>query len=571
MRYSQLLIPTLKETPADAEVISHKLMLRAGMIRKVAAGIYTYLPMGLRVIRKVENIIREEMNRAGAQEVLMPAVQPAELWQESKRWDFYGKELMRIKDRHDREFCIGPTHEEVITDLVKREVKSYRQLPLNLYQIQTKFRDEIRPRFGLMRGREFIMKDAYSFHKDEASVDEGYRAMYEAYKRIFSRCGLDFRAVEADTGTIGGSFSHEFMVLAETGEDFIASCDTCDYAANMEKAESRSKRVLPGEKEPEKPMEKVSTPGKKAVDEVAAFLKTTPEKLVKTLIYKTDDGRFVAVLLRGDHEVNDVKLKHLVDAKEVELAAHADVERLTNAPSGFAGPVGLAGIPIYADQTVDEMANFIVGANEGDAHYVNVNYPRDFKVERFADLRKVVVGDSCPRCHGSLRIFKGIEVGHVFKLGTKYSEAMKAVFLDEEGKEKPFIMGCYGIGVGRTAAAAIEQNHDEFGIKWPLPIAPFTVAVIPLNVNDAASMETGEAIYRELLSQGIDTMIDDRDERAGVKLKDADLVGIPLRVVIGERGLKEGVVEIKDRRTGVVDKVPVAEAVTKVCDALKNA
>jgi len=565
MLYSKLLIPTMKEDPAEAEVVSHKLMLRAGMIRKLAAGIYTYLPLGLRVIKKVSNIVREEMDRAGAQEVLMPAVQPAELWVESGRWDYYGKELLRLKDRHDREFCIGPTHEEVITDLVRREVKSYRQLPLNLYQIQTKFRDEIRPRFGLMRGREFIMKDAYSFHRDGTQAEAEYWNMHATYKRIFTRLGLDFRAVEADTGNIGGSFSHEFMVLAETGEDFIASCTACEYAANVEKAVCKVKEAGSGKAEM-KPLERVSTPGKKTVEEVSTFMGVKPSELIKTLIYKAGN-EVVAALVRGDHEINEIKLKNILGASEVALADKETVERVTAAPSGFAGPVGLKGLKVVADDAVSGMANFITGGNEGDVHLRNVNLERDFMVNRFADIRKVMEGDHCPRCSdGRIAIFKGIEVGHIFMLGTKYSEAMGCKFLDEDGSEKPMIMGCYGIGVGRAAAAAIEQNNDKDGIKWPGPIAPFDVLVLPLNVNEKDVMDAAEEIYAGLKAAGLDALMDDRDLRAGGKFKDADLVGIPVRVVIGEKNLKEGMVEIKARMTGEVVKVTRQDAVSKVME-----
>ncbi len=559
-----MLIPTLKETPSDAEVISHKLMLRAGMIRKVAAGVYNYLPLGFRTLKKVENIVREEMNRAGAQEVLMPMVVPAELWQESKRWDFYGKELLRFKDRHDREFCLGPTHEEVITDMVRREVKSYRQLPINLYQIQTKFRDEIRPRFGLMRGREFIMKDAYSFHATEESAEAEYKKMYDTYCRIFERCGLKFRAVEADTGSIGGSFSHEFMVLAESGEDAIASCNTCNYAANVEKAVARSKRYPPEHREAEKLAQRVETPGKKSVEEVTAFLKISAEKLVKTLIFKADD-RIVAALVRGDHEINEIKLKNVLNATELALADQAAVERVTKAPSGFAGPLGLSGVEIYADHAVEHMSNFVVGGNEKDIHLMNVNTPGDFVVKGFYDIRNVVVGDHCPRCeNGRMELHRGIEVGHIFKLGIKYSEAMKATFLDENGKESLIIMGCYGIGVGRTAAAAIEQGNDENGIIWPMPIAPFQVIISALNIKDEQVKQTAESIYKSLSDAGVEVLLDDRDERAGAMFKDADLIGIPVRITVGAKNLKDGNVEMKLRKSPEVSLVKVDEVVEKV-------
>ncbi len=571
MRYSQYLLPTLKETPADAEVVSHKLMLRAGMIRKVAAGIYNYLPLGLRTLRKVEQIVREEMDRTGAHELLMPMVVPADLWQESGRWQQYGKELLRLKDRKDTEFCLGPTHEEVITDIVRNEVRSYRQLPLNLYQVQTKFRDEIRPRFGLMRGREFVMKDAYSFDLDDAGADAAYEKMYQAYRRIFARCGLRFRAVEADSGNIGGSSSHEFMVLAESGEDDIASCDSCEYAANVEKAEvafSGAAASAPGQE-----LKKVLTPARKSVEEVTAFLETTPERLVKTLILQTETGETVAVLLRGDRELNEIKLCRLLDCAWVELASEEVVLKATGAPSGFAGPVGLK-LRIIADFEVQAMSDFVTGANEKDAHFTGVNLGRDAAPERFADLRKAVAGDPCPRCAGKLEIGRGIEVGHVFKLGTKYSEALGATVLDDRGQERVLVMGCYGIGIGRTAAAAIEQNYDENGIVWPLPIAPFQVLLVMLNPNDAEVRQAAENLYRELLDLGVEVLLDDRDERPGFKFKDADLVGIPLRLTVGARGLKDGQVEFKARTGGEVEMLPVAEAAgvmaQRVQDALRQ-
>jgi len=557
MRYSQYLLPTLKETPGDAEVISHQLMLRAGMIRKVAAGIYDYLPLGLRVIRKVETIIREEMNRAGALELLMPVVVPADLWEESGRWQQYGKELLRIKDRKETDFCLGPTHEEVITEVVRGTLKSYRQLPVNLYQIQTKFRDEIRPRFGLMRGREFIMKDAYSFDVDDAGADLAYEKMYQAYRRIFQRCGLKFRAVEADTGNIGGSSSHEFMVLADSGEDAIVSCDSCEYAANVEKAELRpptAAAATPGQE-----LSLVATPGQKSIAEVAAFLKVAPEQTVKTLVLKTDQDETVAVLLRGDRELNDIKLCRLLGCNEVELADEATVQQVTGAPSGFAGPVGLK-VRVLADFELQAMADFVIGANQLDAHYTGANCGRDFALPTFADLRQAVTGDGCPRCDGKLEVWRGIEVGHVFKLGTKYSAAMGATVLDDQGKERVLVMGCYGIGVGRTAAAAIEQNHDANGIIWPLPLAPFQVIVSMLNPNDAEVYAAADTLYGELLARGIEVLLDDRDERPGSKFKDADLLGIPIRVNVGARGLKEGAFEVQDRRSGERTMLPVAEA-----------
>lgn len=566
MRYSQYLLNTVKETPADAEVISHQLMLRACMIKKVAAGIYNYLPFGLRALRKVEQIVREEMNRSGAIELLMPAVTPGELWEESGRWQQYGKELLRLKDRKGAEFCVGPTHEEVITDIVRKEIKSYRQLPLNLYQIQTKFRDEIRPRFGLMRGREFIMKDAYSFDLEDAGADLSYDKMYQAYRRIFERCGLKFRAVEADSGAIGGSFSHEFMVLADSGEDAIVSCDSCEYAANVEKAELNAV----GETvKAQAVLAKVSTPARKTIEEVAAFLKLGLAQLVKTLIVETDSGELFAVLLRGDRELNTIKLGNTLGVNWVELAADEKVFKATGAPVGFAGPVGLE-IPVLADLEVGLLADYVVGANEKDYHYTGVNHGRDFQITRFADLRQAVAGDSCPRCDGKLEVWRGIEVGHVFKLGTKYSEKMGATVLDEQGQERTLVMGCYGIGVGRTVAAAIEQNHDENGIIWPMPIAPFQVLITVLNPNDAEVRNAGDSLYQELLDLGVEVLLDDRDERPGSKFKDADLIGIPLRVTVGSRGLKEGNLELQQRRGGERSMLPLAEAGQTVAELVAS-
>ncbi|MBW1998855.1 MAG: proline--tRNA ligase [Deltaproteobacteria bacterium] len=547
MRYSRYFIPTYKEIPAEAEVVSHQLMLRAGMIRKLAAGIYTYLPAGLRSIRKVEEIVREEMNRSGAVEVLMPAVQPAELWQESGRWDYYGKELFRFKDRHGRDVCLGPTHEEVITDLVRREIHSYKQMPVNFYQIQTKFRDEIRPRFGVMRGREFIMKDAYSFDVDEEGANKSYEIMYDTYERIFRRCGLKFKAVEADTGSIGGSFSHEFMVLAGTGEDQIVSCERCDYAANLEKAEvsGETRQDQPLKREGPKDVEEVETPGIRTVEEVTEFLSLSPGQLVKTLIFRSD-GDVVAALVRGDHDLNETKLKNLLGKEHMELADPELVEEITGAPMGFAGPIGLK-VMIVADQSLKDMRNFVTGGNRKDLHLKNVNLGRDFQVDLFGDIRVITPEDRCPRCSGGLVFARGIEVGHIFKLGTKYSKAMGATFLDEKGEERPIVMGCYGIGVGRTVAAAIEQNHDENGIVFPIPIAPFEVVILPLQVQQKEVVEAAEKIYRELLERGVDVLLDDRDLRPGVKFKDADLIGTPLRITIGMRSLQKGQVEIKLR------------------------
>ena len=563
MRYSKYFIPTHKEAPSDAEVISHQLMIRAGMIRKLTSGVYTYLPLCLRSIRKVEDIIREEMNRAGAIEILMPAVQPAELWQESGRWDHYGRELLRFKDRHDREACFGPTHEEVITDLVRKEIHSYKQMPINLYQIQTKFRDEIRPRFGIMRGREFIMKDAYSFDVDEEGANLSYEAMYEAYTRIFERCGLKFRAVEADTGTIGGSYSHEFMVLAETGEDQVINCTECDYAANLERAEVKSSQTLSeSDVKDLNPIMEVGTPGIKTVEEVTAFLSVSPSQLIKSLIFAVD-GEEIAVLIRGDHELNEAKLKSLLGAQTVELASERVVEEITGAPIGFAGPVGL-NVRIVADHALKGMRNFVTGGNRKDLHLRNVNMKRDFEVDLFGDLRIITPQDSCPRCGKKIEFGRGIEVGHIFKLGTKYSQALKAVFLNRQGKEAPIIMGCYGIGVGRTVAAAIEQNYDKDGIIFPIPIAPFEVTILPLQMHDTGVVETAEKIYTELLDIKVDTLLDDRDERAGVKFNDADLLGIPIRVTVGVKGIKGGQVEIKLRSETESFFVPINNAASSI-------
>jgi prolyl-tRNA synthetase len=565
MRWSKILIPTLKEDPADAEVISHKLLVRAGFIRQVSRGVYDYFPLALRVIRKIEQIVREEMNRAGAQELLMPITAPAELWQESGRWEMYGKELLRFKDRNERDFCLGPTHEEIVTDLVRRSVRSYRELPFNLYQIQTKFRDEPRPRFGLMRGREFIMKDAYSFHTDVEDCRREYDNMYQTYKRIFSRCGLRFRPVEADTGTIGGSQSHEFQVLAESGEDAIVSCNTCDYAANVEKAEVKAARPTGRDIAEVSPkLEKVSTPGKKSVAEVAEYLKLPSENFIKTLVYRTDSGEFVAVLARGDHEVNELKLKTVLGCREIALADEASVATAIGVAPGFLGPIGLK-LRVLADLSVHGMRAAVTGANEPNAHFINVDQERDFTPTVFADLRLAIAGDPCPRCeHGRLEAHRGIEVGQVFYLGTKYSVAMGATYLDAEGRERPIEMGCYGIGVSRLVAAAIEQNHDANGIIWPFSVAPFQVLLLPINYKDQSIREATDNLYGELQKHGVEVLLDDRDERPGVKFKDADLVGIPLRVTIGAKGLEKGCLELRLRRDGKTEEVPVADGATKI-------
>ncbi len=555
MRYSEMFLPTGRETPSDAEVASHQLMVRAGMIRKLTSGIYSYLPLGLRVIRKVEKIVREEMDRAGAQEVFLPAAQPSELWIESGRWEMYGKELLRFKDRNMRDYCIGPTHEEVITDLVRNEIQTYRQLPRNLYQIQTKFRDEIRPRFGVMRCREFGMKDAYSFDSDESGAEESYRKMFDAYTRIFERCGLGFRAVEADSGSIGGSFSHEFLVTADSGEDGMVYCIACPYAANLEKAEIPRPEAVKPDPSTFLPVEEVHTPNVRTIEEVCAFLSCRPGDVVKTLLFSCD-GKPVAVLIQGEEEINEIKLKNYLNAGVVELATDDVVLEVTGAPKGFAGALGIK-CRIIADYSLINMKNFVMGANREDYHLKNCNFGRDFKVEAFADLRMIQEGDTCPRCGKDIRFARGIEVGHVFKLGTKYSKAMKATFLDRDGKEKLMIMGCYGIGIGRTAAACIEQNHDEEGIVWPVPLAPFHVVVTPVNINDGRLMEAGERLYRELTEAGLEVLFDDRDERAGVKFKDADLIGIPWRVTLGPKRIEEGKGEVRNRKTKAVEAMPL--------------
>lgn len=562
MRYSEMFQPTGREVPSDAEVISHQLMIRAGMIRKLTSGIYSYLPLGYRVIRKVEQIIREEMNKAGAQEVCLPMVQPAELWQESGRWEFYGKELLRFRDRHDRDYCLGPTHEEVITDLVRNDIKTYRQLPRNLYQIQTKFRDEVRPRFGVMRAREFGMKDAYSFDADEAGAEISYEKMFTAYNNIFRRCGLKFRPVEADSGSIGGKYSHEFMVTAESGEDAIVVCDKCNYAANLEKAEVAKPDKIDSAEKDWLPLENVHTPDVRTIEEVSAFLKVTPQDIIKTLIFNAD-GKPCAVLIRGDQEVNEIKVKNYLGANELELADDEMIMQATGAPRGFAGAVNIK-CSVAADYSVMNMTNFVTGANIEDYHLKNVNFGRDCKVESFADLRVIEKDDKCPRCGGDIQFVRGIEVGHVFKLGTKYSKAMKAVYLDRDGQEKIMIMGCYGIGIGRTVAACIEQNNDANGIIWPLPLAPYQVIITPVNVNEGAVFQAAEKIYNELLAAGIEVILDDRDERAGVKFKDADLIGIPLRVTVGQKNLISGNVELKNRQTGETKIYPLTEIVAEI-------
>jgi prolyl-tRNA synthetase len=566
VRLSRLHAPTLKEVPAEAEVVSHRLLVRAGMMRQVARGIYDLLPLGLRAARKVERIIREELDRVGCQEVLLPVVCPAELWQESGRWEYYGRELLRVKDRHDRDFCIGPTHEEVITDLVRRDVRSYRELPLNLYQIQTKFRDEIRPRFGLMRGREFIMKDGYSFHTSYEDCRREYDLMRGAYSRIFRRCGLEFRAVEADTGAIGGSMSHEFQVLAKSGEDVILGCDSCDYAANVEKAcaaIAEPARFPPGS------LAEVATPGAATVEEVSAFLKEPPARFVKTLLYVAD-GKGVAALVAGDDQLSEAKLKTALGANALRMAEEAEILSLTGGPQGFSGPVGLA-LEIYADLRLEGAVGMVTGANKKDAHLTGVDQARDFPKARFLDLRTVGAGEGCPRCGGSLEEHRGIEVGQIFYLGDKYSRKLGAKFLDPDGQEQVIEMGTYGIGVTRTVAAAIEQNHDDAGIVWPVAIAPYEALVVPVKWDDEATRKAAEAIYEQLGRLGVDVLIDDRDERAGVKFNDADLIGVPYRITLGPRGVARDVAEVKRRRDGETVEVEIARVAAHVADAIAAA
>ena len=559
MRTSQLLLSTVKETPADAEVISHQLMLRAGMIRKLASGLYSWLPLGLRALRKVERIVRDEMDAAGAQEVLMPAVQPAELWQESGRWEQYGPELLRLRDRHGREFCFGPTHEEVITDLIRREIRSYKQLPANFYQIQTKFRDEIRPRFGVMRAREFLMKDAYSFHIDQASLQATYEVMYQTYTRIFTRLGLQFRAVRADTGSIGGTGSHEFHVLAASGEDAIAFSTASDYAANVELAEALAP-ALP-RPAPTQTLTTVDTPGAHSIAEVSTFLNIAAERCLKTLLVQGTDG-VVALVLRGDHELNAIKVEKLPEvAAPLNFATPEQIRLTAGCDAGSLGPLGLK-ISVIADRSAIQLADFVCGANQDGKHLTGVNWGRDLPEPRSADLRNVIEGDPSPDGKGSLAIKRGIEVGHIFQLGTKYSQAMNATCLDESGQAVTMTMGCYGIGVSRVVAAAIEQNYDDNGIIWPDAIAPFQVVLIPMNMHKSQRLQAAaEELYQRLRKAGIDVLFDDRKERAGVMFADMDLIGIPHRLVLGERGLDKGEIEYKQRRATDIQQIAIEEVV----------
>ncbi len=564
MKSSEMFYPTLREVPSEAEILSHQLLLRAGFIRKTSGGVYTYLPLAYKVLKKIMNIVREEMDRAGGQEVMMPIIQPAELWQESGRWDVYGDEMFRLSDRHNRKFALGPTHEELITSLVDQDVHSYRDLPLMLYQIQNKYRDEIRPRFGLMRGREFIMKDLYSFDTDNAGLDISYRKMYEAYNRIYQRLNLKYRVVEADSGAIGGNESHEFMILADSGESEIVFCENCDYAANVEKASCSIRAQLQQEEIELRPLEKVHTPGVKTVKDVAGLLKVSPDKIVKTLMYMAD-GELVAAVIRGDRELNEIKLKNILGCNELSFPDEKYVEETMGAAFGSLGPVG-AEIKVLADLEVTEMKNFICGANHHDYHYQNVNIGRDFVPESVVDIRNAVAGDPCPQCQHAVKTTRGIEAGHIFKLGTKYSKSMNASFLDNSGQEKPFVMGCYGIGISRTMAAAVEQNNDENGIIWPIPIAPYPVIIVPVNVKKEDQMEMAEKIYQVLTEKGIEVILDDRDERAGVKFKDADLIGIPVRITIGPKALQENRVEIKKRW----EKEPVLTEIESVLEAIEQ-
>lgn len=564
MRASQLYAPTLRETPAEAEVVSHQLMLRAGMLRKAAGGIYTYLPLAWRVLKKIENIVREEMDAKGGQELLMPIIQPAEMWLETGRWNVYGDEMFRLKDRHNRDFCLGPTHEEMITTLVRSDVRSYRQLPLMLYQIQNKYRDEIRPRFGLMRGREFIMKDLYSFDRDEKGLDESYNKMYDAYSKVFTRCGLTFRAVEADGGAIGGNGTHEFMVIADSGEAAIVYCPECDYAANVEKAELQP--ILAPE-EPLKEFAEVDTPGTKTIKAVAEYLSIPVEKTIKTLAYQTEKG-IVLALVRGDHEANEIKIRNLLNCLELELADEKVLGEQIDSTPGYIGPVGIKGCTIIADATVMKMYNAVCGANKLDRHYLNVNPERDFNPTIVADIRLVQESDPCSHCGNPLKTARGIEVGQVFKLYTKYSKALNASFLDENGRDVPMVMGCYGIGVSRTMAAAIEQNNDENGIIWPVAIAPYQVIVIPVNSKDAEQKALAESIYTDLNNNGIETVYDDRNERPGVKFKDADLIGYPIKVTIGPKAISDNIIEVKVRRTGEISYFSIQNYMQEIKDLL---
>ena len=559
MKMSNMLMLTLREVPAEAEIESHKLMLRSGMMRKMASGVYNYMPLGLKVLKNIEDIIREEMNAAGAQEFLASALLPAELWQESGRWDVYGAEMFRLKDRNNRDFCLGPTHEEVFTDIARNEIKSYKQLPVNLYQIQTKYRDERRPRFGVMRSREFVMKDAYSFDKDQAGLDLSYNKMHDAYVKIFNRCGIDAKCVAADSGAIGGANSAEFMVKSEVGEDDVVFCTVCDYAANIEKAEA-TPDIAKAEELLE--VEKVATPDSRGIDEVSSYLNVSPKKTVKLLMYNID-GKIVGVVVRGDREVNEVKVSNAANAAtDIMMASHEEYKNATGCEVGFGGPVGLKVDLLLVDEEVKNMYNMIVGANETGYHLKNVNYGRDFE-GTVGDFRNVEDGGKCPLCGGKVSIARGTEVGHIFKLGTKYSEAMNATFIDENGKNTPFVMGCYGIGVTRAMASIIEQHHDENGIVWPLSVAPYHVSVIPVNIKDEEQMKVAEKLYNSLKDLGVEVLMDDRNERAGVKFKDSEIIGIPMRVTVGKK-ISEGAVEFKLRAGGDNEVINIEDVCNRV-------
>ncbi|OAS83302.1 MULTISPECIES: proline--tRNA ligase [Metabacillus] len=567
MKQSMTFIPTLREVPADAEVKSHQLMLRAGFTRQNTSGVYSYLPLAHKVLKKIEQIVREEMNNAGASELLMPALQQAELWQESGRWYSYGPELMRLKDRHNREFALGATHEEMITSLVRDEIKSYKRLPLSLYQIQTKFRDEKRPRFGVLRGREFIMKDAYSFHATHESLDEVYVKMFTAYQNIFSRCGLDFRAVIADSGAMGGTDTHEFMVLSDIGEDTIAYSDTSQYAANIEMAPVNA--TYEKSTEEQKELVKIETPDQKTIEEISTFLNVSKESCIKSVLFNVDD-KFVLVLVRGDHEVNDIKVKNLFGASVVDLATAEETIKALNCVPGFIGPINVSeDVEVVADHAISSVVNGVCGANQAQYHFQGVNIERDAKITRFADLRFIQEGDKSPDGEGTIRFAKGIEVGHVFKLGTRYSESMNATFLDENGRTQPMIMGCYGIGVSRTLAAIIEQHHDENGIVWPGSVAPFQIHVIPVNIKNDSQKDLAEKLYTQFTQNGYEVLFDDRAERVGVKFADSDLIGLPVRVTVGKRA-DEGIVEVKIRKTGESFEVSVDELHEKMKQILGN-
>ena len=566
MKFSELFCPTLREVPSEAETVSHQLLLRAGYIRKAGAGIYSYLPLAQRVLRKIEAIVREEMDKAGGKEVLMPIIQPRELWEQTGRWDVYGEEMFRLVDRHQRYFALGPTHEEIITSLVDGDAHSYRDLPLLLYQIQNKYRDEIRPRFGLMRGREFIMKDLYSFDIDEEGLDLSYRKMYAAYNRIFQRLKLRYRVVEADSGAIGGNESHEFMVLADTGEDEIVFCERGDFAANVDKAACVFRDD--GPHEDKQAMQKIHTPEMRTIKDLVEFTGQPEQRQVKTLMYYAD-GQLVAAILRGDRELNEIKFKNVLGCQELHMADDASVRAAVGAGFGSLGPVSL-NVKVYADLEIAGMRNFTCGANEDDYHYTNVNPERDFVPEDYVDIRNAVVGDSCPSCGQPLHTARGIEVGHVFKLGTKYSQAMNATILDQQGQAVPMVMGCYGIGISRTMAAAIEQNHDENGIIWPMPITPFQVIIVPVNAKKENQMETALSLYTELQERGLEVLLDDRDERAGVKFKDADLIGIPVRITVGSKALQDNQVEVKKRWENEIYNIAIAQVTDTVVDFIRQ-